>query len=79
MKVGYKLSKEDDSNTVDPKHYISMIGSLIYVTASRPDVKQVVGIVARFQAGPKESHFHAMERIFRYLKGTIDLVRIHFL
>ena len=47
MTVGCKLSKEDESKDVDPKHYISMIGSLLYVTASRPDVKQVVGMVAR--------------------------------
>jgi hypothetical protein len=50
-----------------------MIESLLYVTTSRPDVKQVVGMVARFQAAPKESHVEAVKRIFRYLKGTIDL------
>ena len=50
-----------------------MIGSFLYVTASKPDVKQVVGMVARFQATPKESHVQYVKRIFRYLKGTIDL------
>lgn len=50
-----------------------MIGSLLYVTASRPDVKQAVGMVVRFQSKPKESHVLAVKRIFRYLKGTIDL------
>ena len=50
-----------------------MIGSLLYVTASRYDIKQVVGMVGRFQAAPKESHVQAVKRIFRYLKGTIDL------
>ena len=50
-----------------------MIGSLLYVTASRPDVKQVVGMVARFQAAPKENHVQAVKIFFRYLKGTIDL------
>ena len=49
-----------------------MIGSLLYVTTSRPDVKQVVGMEARFQAAPKESHVQAAKIIFRYLKGTID-------
>ena len=73
MTTGCKLSKEDESKTVDPKHYRSMIGSLLYVKSSRPDVKQVVGMVDRFQAGPKESHVHAMKIIFRYLKGTIYL------
>jgi hypothetical protein len=47
-----------------------MIGSLLYVTASRPDVMQAVGQVAGFQAAPKESHVLAVNRIFRYLKGT---------
>ena len=53
MIVGWKLSKEDKSKDVDPKHYRSMIGSLLYVIASRPNVNQVVGMVARFQDGPK--------------------------
>ena len=73
MIVGWKLSKEDESTTVDPKHYRSMIGHFLYVTTSRIDVKQVVGIVSRFQVGPKESHVHTVKRFFRYLKGTIDI------
>ena len=51
-----------------------MIGSLLYVTASRPDVMQVVGQVARFQAAPKESHIIAIKRIVRYLKETTEYV-----
>jgi hypothetical protein len=73
MTVGCKLSKEYESKVVDPKHYRSMIESLLYVIASKPDVKQVVGMVARFQAAPKESHVQVVKRIFRYLRGTIDL------
>ena len=73
MIVGCKLSKEDESKDVYPKHYISMIGSLRYVTDSKPYLKHTVGMVARFQAAPKESHVQAMKIIFRYLKGTIDL------
>jgi hypothetical protein len=46
-----------------------MIGCLIYVTKSKPDVTQAVGQVARFQAAPKESHVLEVKRIFRYLKG----------
>ena len=49
MIVGCKLSKEDDSKDFDQRTYISMIGSLLYVTASRSNVKQVVGMVAKFQ------------------------------
>ena len=71
--VGCKLSKEDESKTIDPKHYRSMIGSFHYVTSSRPDVKKSVGMVSIFQAGPKESHVYTVKIIFRYFKGTIDL------
>jgi hypothetical protein len=73
MTVGCKLSKDDESKTVDTKYYRSMIGSFLYVTTSRPDVKQIVGMVARFQVEPKEIHVQTVKRIFRYLKGTIDL------
>jgi hypothetical protein len=73
MIVRCKLSKEDESKAIDPKHYRSMIGSLLYVTASRLDVKKFVGMVARFQEAPKEIHVQVVKRIFRYLKGTIDL------
>ena len=61
---------------VDQRHYRSMIGNLLYVTTSRPDVMQEFGQVARFQATPKETHVLEMKSIFKYLKGTIvwDLV-----
>ena len=48
-----------------------MIGLLLYVTTSRPDVMQEVGQVVRFQASPQETHVLAVKRILRYLKGTI--------
>ena len=73
MTVGCKLSKEDESKVVDPKHYRSMIGSLLYVTTSRHVVKKVFGMVDKFQTTPKESHVQAVKRILRYLNGTIDL------
>jgi len=50
-----------------------MIGSLLYLTASRPDIAFSVGLCARFQANPKESHLTAVKIILRYLKGTDDL------
>jgi hypothetical protein len=70
MQTSCKLRKDDDSKSTDQRQYRSMIGSLLYVTTSRPDVMQEVGQVARFQATPKESHVLAVKRIFRYLKGT---------
>ena len=72
MITSCKLSKDNESKEVDQRLYRSMIGSLLYVTASRLDVMQAVGQVARFQATPKETHVLAVKRIFRYLKGTIE-------
>jgi hypothetical protein len=70
MQTSCMLSKDDDSNSIDQRKYRSMIGSLLYVIASRPDVMKKVGHVTRFQATPKESHVLAVKRIFRYIKGT---------
>jgi hypothetical protein len=64
MQTSCKLSKDDDSKSTDQRQYRSMIGSLLYVTTSRPDVMQPVGQVVRFQAAPKESHVLAVKRIF---------------
>ncbi|XP_033516286.1 secreted RxLR effector protein 161-like [Nicotiana tomentosiformis] len=50
-----------------------MIGSLLYLTTSRPDIVFSVGLCARFQTNPKESHLKAVKKILRYLKGTPDL------
>jgi hypothetical protein len=64
MQTSCKLRKDDDSKYTDQRQYRSMIGSLLYVTTSRPDVMQAVGQVARFQEPPKESHVLATERGF---------------
>ncbi|KAK6120346.1 hypothetical protein DH2020_045903 [Rehmannia glutinosa] len=58
--------------SVDESKYRGMIGSLLYLTASRPDILHAVCLCARFQSNPKESHMSAVKRIFRYLKGTIQ-------
>src|SRR6266508_3138429 len=55
---------------VDQKLYRSMIGSLLYLTASRPDIMFSVCMCARYQANPKESHEKAVKRILRYLRYT---------
>ena len=72
MITGCKLSKEDEFKEFDQRLYRSMIGSLLYVTASRPDVMQVVGQVVRFEDTPKETHIIVVKRIFEYLKGTME-------
>ncbi|GKC89932.1 putative ribonuclease H-like domain-containing protein [Tanacetum coccineum] len=68
------LVKDEEAKAIDVHLYISMIGSLMYLTASRPDIMFAVCACARFQVTPKTSHIHAMKRIFRYLKGQPKLV-----
>jgi hypothetical protein len=72
MITGCKLSKDNESPKANQTLYRSMIGALLYVTTSRRDIMQVVGLVARFQSAPKETHVQAVKRIFKYLKGTLD-------
>ncbi|GKF87754.1 hypothetical protein Tco_0258631, partial [Tanacetum coccineum] len=63
----------DDADDVDEHIYRSMIGSLMYLTASRPDIMFAVCACARFRVSPKTSHLLAVKRIFRYLKGKPSL------
>ena len=65
----------DEGKSVDQTLYRSMIGSLLYLTASRPDIMFSVCMCAIFQASPKEAHLVSIKRILRYLKHTpsIDL------
>ncbi|GJU91259.1 putative ribonuclease H-like domain-containing protein [Tanacetum coccineum] len=67
------LNKNKEAEDVDVHLYRSMIGSLMYLTASRPDIMFAVCTYARFQVTPKTSHLHAVKRIFRYLKGQPKL------
>ncbi|GJS18724.1 hypothetical protein Tco_0413196 [Tanacetum coccineum] len=73
MKTSKPLLKDAEAEDVDVHLYRSMIGSLMYLTASRPDIMFVVCACARFQVTPKVSHLHAVKRIFRYLKGQPKL------
>ncbi|KAK8681104.1 hypothetical protein V6N13_053511 [Hibiscus sabdariffa] len=73
MSSSIKLDKDEEGKCVDSKLYRSMIGSLLYLTASRPDIMFSVYLCARFQANPKESHLKAVKRIFRYLQDTPSL------
>ncbi|GJR92729.1 putative ribonuclease H-like domain-containing protein [Tanacetum coccineum] len=67
------LLKDEEAADMDVHLYRSMIGSLMYLTASRPDIMFAVCACARFQVTPKTSHLHAVKRIFRYLKGHLKL------
>nr|GFC60371.1 hypothetical protein [Tanacetum cinerariifolium] len=63
------LLKDSDGEDVDVHTYRSMIGSLMYLTSSRPDIMFAVCACTRFQVTPKLSQLNAVKRIFRYLKG----------
>ncbi|CAM8959097.1 unnamed protein product [Rhodiola kirilowii] len=67
------LTKDESSPQVDPTLYRGMIGSLLYLTASRLDILFSVCLCARFQEDPRETHVKAVKRILRNLKGTGDL------
>jgi hypothetical protein len=70
MGTNGSLDSDASGNMMDQKMYRCTIGSLLYVTASRPDVMFSVCMCARFQASPRESHLKATKRILRYLKHT---------
>ena len=67
-----KLSSDLAGVKVNPTLYRSIIGSLLYLTASRSDISFSVGVCAHFQAASKESHMTAVKRIIRYVNGTSD-------
>lgn len=67
------LGKDDTSLRADQPIYRGMIGSLLYLTASRPDIMFSTYLCARFQYDPRDSHVKGVRRIFCYLKGTDDL------
>ncbi|GJS60738.1 putative ribonuclease H-like domain-containing protein [Tanacetum coccineum] len=73
METNKALVKDEEAEDVDVHLYRSMIRSLMYLTASRPDIMFAVCACARFQVTPKTSHFNAVKRIFRYLKGQPKL------
>ncbi|GJW54968.1 putative ribonuclease H-like domain-containing protein [Tanacetum coccineum] len=73
METHKPLLKDADGEDVDEHLYRSMIGSLMYLTSSRPDIMFIVCACARFQVNSKVLHLHAVKRIFRYLKGQPKL------
>nr|GEX98144.1 hypothetical protein [Tanacetum cinerariifolium] len=68
-----KLDEDIQRKAANPTRYHGMIGTLMYLTSIRPDHIFVVCMCARYQAKPTEKHLHAVKRIFRYLRGTINM------
>nr|GEZ52831.1 hypothetical protein [Tanacetum cinerariifolium] len=67
-----KLDKDKEGKAMDPSHYRGMIGTLLYLTASRPDLQFTICMCARYQAWPIKKHLHAVKKIFWYLRGTVN-------
>nr|GEY60436.1 retrotransposon protein, putative, unclassified [Tanacetum cinerariifolium] len=67
-----KLDEDKEGKAIDPSHYRSMIGTLLYLIASIPDLQFAICMCARYQARPTEKHLHMVKKIFRYLRGTVN-------
>lgn len=72
MVTSEKLTRKDVFAPINPTRYKFMIGGLLYLTQTRPDIMNVVCIVSRFQSDPRENHEMTVKRIFRYLQGTSE-------
>ena len=69
---GQKVGRDEAGVKVDSTLYKQMVGSLMYLTATRPDLMFVVSLISRFMTNPTELHFATAKRIMRYLKGTLE-------
>lgn len=69
---GCKLNKDEHGIKIDESYYKQVVGSLMYLTATRPDMMYSVSLISRYMANPTEFHLQAAKRILRYLKGTFD-------
>nr|GEZ83360.1 uncharacterized mitochondrial protein AtMg00810-like [Tanacetum cinerariifolium] len=72
MEIKDKLNLDQNGTPVDATKYRSMIGALMYLTSSRPDIVHTSCLCARYQAKPTEKHLKEVKRIFRYLWGTVN-------
>jgi hypothetical protein len=69
---GFKLTKDEGGVKVDSTLYKQIVGSLMYLTATRPDLMFIVSLISRYMESPTESHLLAAKRILRYIKGTTN-------
>ena len=75
--TGLKLSTDDDGSTLDHTLFKSLVGILMYLIMTRPDIMYGVSLISRFMESPKDSHWQAGTRILRYVSGTKDLGKMH--
>jgi hypothetical protein len=69
---GFKVSKNGDGNIVDETYYKQLVGSLMYLTATRPDMMFATCLISRYMTKPMQTHLQAAKRVLRYLKGTVN-------
>lgn len=69
---GTKITRDVEGVKIDSTYYKQMVGSLMYMTATRPDLMYAVSLISRFMEAPTELHHQAVKKILRYLKGTIN-------
>lgn len=69
---GHKLNKDEGGVKVDETQFKQIVGSLMYITATRPDLMFVVSLIARFMSSPTDIHYQVAKRVLRYVKGTIN-------
>nr|GFA10823.1 retrovirus-related Pol polyprotein from transposon TNT 1-94 [Tanacetum cinerariifolium] len=72
MEIKDKLNLDQNGTPVDATKYRSMIGALMYLTSSRPDIVHGTCLCARYQAKPTKKHLKEVKRIFHYLQGTFN-------
>lgn len=72
FEVNVKLSREDTSALVDGEMYRRLVGGLIYLCNTRPDICEAIGVLSRFCNKPRESHWHLGKRVLRNITGTLD-------
>ncbi|GJZ86450.1 retrovirus-related pol polyprotein from transposon TNT 1-94 [Tanacetum coccineum] len=73
MEIKDKLNLDQNRTPVDATKYRSMIGALMYLTSSRPDIIHATCLCAQYQAKPTEKHLKEVKRIFRYLRRTVNM------
>ena len=69
---GFKISREGDRNFVDGTYYKQLVGSLMYLIATRLDLMFATGLISRFMAKPSQTHLQVAKRALHYLKGTVN-------
>ena len=72
-KLGLKLHKDIEGREVDNRYFKQIVGSLMDLTSTRPDIMYVVSMISRYMEHPTEKHLNAARRILRYVRGTFDL------